>query len=277
MGCVGGEDDEELLLCRLPQHPTLPIYLPTVTYTTVYLGTLAPGRRRAYPHFCALLEWPRPFFFSLPKFQFHSHFLIPLGYSGGISVPTRSLGALVLPLLGPLVSPIPVLELTTPPPKAWACPPALSFTVLHHSHTPSHQTGTASSSSTSEWQREWAESAAATRSSSSSSRSSRAEHRFIIAYLLYRAWAAHGTGVQIVPALACPSLDGTSKQASEQSSQVRPSVIRSTNQPTEPSQASPAVNQAAVDRFINQFTRRSLGLSISQPLNHSFKLPFIPA
>ena len=59
----GGKDDEELLLCRLPQYPTLPTYLRV--YLLNCVGTLAPGR--AYPHFCALLEWPGPFFFSLPN------------------------------------------------------------------------------------------------------------------------------------------------------------------------------------------------------------------
>lgn len=161
-----------------------------LTYSTVYLGTLSTWKKRAYPHFCALLECGLgPFFPS--KFQFHSHFLFPLGYSGGISVPTRSPGALVLPLLGPLVSPIPVLELTTPPPKAWACPPALSSTVLHHSHTPSHQTGTAAAqqqqqrSRAAERVREWAESVA-TNSSSSISRAEQSTTLLLLIYLTVR-------------------------------------------------------------------------------------------
>lgn len=75
------------------------VYLSALCSTVFVFQYLAQAPGRAYPHICALLEWPGPFFFSLPsKFQFHSHFLFPLGYSGGISVPTRSAGALVLPL-----------------------------------------------------------------------------------------------------------------------------------------------------------------------------------
>lgn len=69
MGCVGGEDDEELLLCRLPQHPTLP-HLPAYRYlhdcVSRYLSTW--GKKSSLP---ALLRLARVawalFFFPFPN------------------------------------------------------------------------------------------------------------------------------------------------------------------------------------------------------------------
>lgn len=190
----------------------------------------------AWGPFFPSLSFPIPIALPLP---------FPLGYSGGISVPTHSPGALVLPLRPSCLShPSPGPTPTPPPPKAWACQPALfqGSPPFPHSFPPNRH------SSRAEWQGV-AESVAADQST------------VLLLLVALRGLHRYGTVRAHRQSLPCHLL-------TEQASTRAHSVI----QPVHPSSGSSGrptsqpVNQAAIDRFINQFTHRSLGLSTSQPL-----------
>lgn len=159
-------------------------------------------------------------------------------------------------LSGPLVShPSPRLT-TLPPPKAWACPPALFLgsppipTLLPTKQAQQQRSRVA----------ERAESTAAEQSSA-------AQSGALLLLITLRGLHPVRAHTQTVPTLA--PLDGARQALSSHSlsHSVRPSTRHLGHQVDQPVNH---FNQAAIDRFINQFTRRSLArspnLSIPQPL-----------
>lgn len=215
------------------------------------------------------------FFFFFPFLIPIPHpFRFPLGYSGGISVPTRSPGALVLPLRPSCLShPSPRLT-TLPPPKAWACPPALFLG--------SPPIPTLLPTKQAQQQR----SRVAERAQSTAAEQSRAaQRRAALYYCLLPCVGYIRYGHTHRQSLPCHLLTEQGKQHSQVTlsvtQSVRPPVIwviRSTNQSTT------SIKQQSIGSLINSPVARSLAHPISQSLNHSFEqsikrapAPFIPA
>lgn len=184
-------------------------------------GRYLSSTRQSLPALLRPIPIPRP-----PPF--------PLGYSGGTSVPTRSPGALVLPLRPSCPShPSPRQTTSKPPssPKSLGPPARPPSKVLHHSHTPSHQTGPAAAQQRSRVAERQAESAAG-----------RAEQSTTLLLLItcVGCYMRYGTHRQSSPALQ--PLDGAGKQVNHS---VRPPVIwviRSANQSTAQSSSNRSVH-----------------------------------